>query len=95
MTIAFDSAKFGKDSLPVACHPSDRTLRPQIVSKSSNKKYHDLISMFKKKTGVGGLLNTSFNLHGHPVVNSAQDAYNVFKKTDIDVLLFETHYILK
>ena len=36
--------------------------------------------MFKKKTGVGGLLNTSFNLHGHPVVNSAQDAYNVLKK---------------
>ena len=95
MTIAFDSTKFGKDSLPAACHPSDRTLRPQIVSKSSNKKYHDLISMFKKKTGVGGLLNTSFNLHGHPVVNSAQDAYDVFKKTDIDVLLFETHYILK
>ena len=95
MTIAFDSTAFGRDKLSAACHPSDRTLRPHIVSQSSNKKYHDLISTFKNKTGVGGLLNTSFNLHGHPVVNSSQDAYDVFKKTDIDVLLFETHFIVK
>ncbi len=95
MTIAFESTTFGKDNLSAACHPSDKTLRPQVVSKASNEKYHDLISTFKNKTGVGGLLNTSFNLHGHPVVNSSQDAYDVFKKTDIDVLLFETHYILK
>ena len=95
MTIAFDSTDFGKDKLSAACHPSDRTLRPHIVSKTSNKQYHDLISAFKNKTGVGGLLNTSFNLHGHPVVRSSQDAYDVFKKTDIDLLLFETHYISK
>ncbi|NCW99903.1 MAG: 12-oxophytodienoate reductase, partial [Betaproteobacteria bacterium] len=40
-----------------------------------------LIERFRQRTGTPILLNTSFNLHGHPLVNDEKDAFNVFKKT--------------
>ena len=66
-----------------------------MVTAEMNPEYHDIISRFKEKTGVGGILNTSFNLHGHPVVNSTMDAFEVFKQTDIDILLFEDCLVMK
>ena len=45
-------------------------MRPQFVKKEHNHGYHKLISEFEKITGMGGILNTSFNLHGWPIVNT-------------------------
>jgi predicted NodU family carbamoyl transferase len=42
---------------------------------------------FGKKSGIYGLLNTSLNIHGKPLVNNFRDAINVFKKTDLDALI--------
>ena len=52
------------NKIPAAVHPFDKTCRPQFVSKITNPKYYNLIKEFKKITGLGVLLNTSFNLHG-------------------------------
>ena len=95
MTIAFESTKKGAEYLDAGSHPADETLRPQMVTKNMNPKYHSLIKEFQNKTGVGGILNTSFNLHGSPIVNTASEAYNVFKKTDIDILLFDGKLVSK
>jgi carbamoyltransferase len=95
MSIGFESTPEGKKVLEAATHPADFTLRPQIVSKASNPDYYSLLKAFKMLTGVGGILNTSFNLHGEPIVNTPEDAYRVFKLTDIDALLFEGVLISK
>ena len=95
MTIAFESTSKGAEMLVAGSHPADATIRPQMVSSEMNEDYHSIISHFRQKTDVGGILNTSFNLHGHPIVNTASDAYDVFKKTDIDILLFKNFLISK
>lgn len=73
MTHAFKATEEAKKDLNSAVH-LDGTARPQIVRQSILPHYHAVISAFKKITGVGGVLNTSFNRHGLPVVNSPQDA---------------------
>lgn len=73
MTMAFDTTKFGKKAIAAAIH-IDGTTRPQIVRKRQNKLYWQVISEFEKKTGVPAVLNTSFNRHGLPIVNSPKDA---------------------
>ena len=95
MTVGFESTHDGSKDLQAAMHPADKTLRPQMVTKEMNPEYHRLLTSFYNLTGVGGVLNTSFNLHGFPIVNSANNAYNVFKKSGIDILAFDKFLISK
>ena len=50
-----------------------------MLKKKDNKDYYDLILKFKKITKVGALLNTSFNLHGDAIVETASSISNFFK----------------
>ncbi|MCX5829754.1 MAG: carbamoyl transferase [Deltaproteobacteria bacterium] len=95
MTVGFESTEAGQEMLAAALHPADKTLRPQILSRDANPEYHSLIQAFHEKTGAGGVLNTSFNLHGEPIVSTATDAYRVFNITDIDALLLDGKLITK
>jgi carbamoyltransferase len=87
MAVAFDSTDLAKDHLREAIHPYDYTVRPQILTKKQNRKYYELIEEFEAITGIGALLNTSFNLHGEPVVCSPQDAIHTFLNSKLDMLL--------
>jgi carbamoyltransferase len=73
----------------------DGTCRPQIVPKEMQTRYAELIRYYKQKTGSGILLNTSFNLHGEPLVCSPLDALNTFSRTDIHHLFIEDYWITK
>lgn len=95
MTIGFDSTDAARTELPAALHPSDKTLRAQILEFGDNPGYHDLISAFKRQTGVGAVLNTSFNLHGEPIVCSPDDALHVLDVSDIDMIVIEDIVIRK
>lgn len=95
MTVAFDTTARGAKDLVAATHAADRTARPQIVDNATNPGYAAILRSFEAATGVGGLLNTSFNLHGEPIVSTAADAYRVFELTDIDDLLLEDTLISK
>ncbi len=95
MTNCLETNKIGKKKFKAAIHPYDETCRPQIVYKDINKDYYNLINCFGKMTGTYGLLNTSFNIHGKPIVNSAKDAFEVFKKTNLDGLILPNCLILK
>ncbi len=68
MIVAFDSTELAQQHLKAAMHQADKTLRPQIVYRSQNPDYWRLIKYFKEITGIGGVLNTSLNLHGYPLV---------------------------
>lgn len=83
MIITFDSTEDGKDKLKAAMHQYDHTIRPQIVYKHWNPSYYELIKEFKKLTGIGAVLNTSFNLHGSPVVYTPEDALHVFENSGL------------
>lgn len=65
----------------------DFSARIQSVSKKNNLKFWSLINEFKKKSGYGVLLNTSFNVKGEPIVNSPEDAYKCFLNTEMDFLI--------
>lgn len=85
MVEAFDSTPEGAEVLVGGSHPFDRTIRPQLVNEM-NPGYRDIIRAFKKRTGVGGILNTSFNLHGSPVVGTPEIALDTFKRSELDAV---------
>lgn len=95
MILGFDTTKKGKDDLAAAVHPYDFTCRPQIVKKEVNPDYYKLIKLFRSLTGVGAVLNTSFNLHGEPIVCTPQDALNTFQRCGMEYLALGNYLIWK
>ena len=86
MIMTFDTKKEAHTRLAGGIHPYDRTVRPQMVKKEHNLGYHYLISEFKKLTGSGGVLNTSLNLHGYPLVHTPQDAFYLMDNSSLKYL---------
>ena len=95
MTIAFDSTELARKDLVAAMHPADYTIRPQFVDKQSNPGYYDLIKKFEGLTGIGGLLNTSMNLHGEPIVTNSSDAIHTLINSELDVLVINKTAIIR
>lgn len=93
MTIAFETKPPAWEDLKAGLHQYDLSARPQLVTKEANKEYYELLSEFCKLTGVGGVLNTSFNVHGEPIVQTPSDAFDVFERTDLDMLLLDGYLI--
>jgi carbamoyltransferase len=83
MMLAMPTRAEARDRLVAAIHPQDGTARPQILERSWNPEYYAVISEFERRTGVGAVLNTSFNLHGEPVVCSALDAVDTFERSGL------------
>lgn len=92
--MAFNGTK-KVDSIPASIHPKDKSVRPQIVRLNENKSFYKLIKEFKKITGCGVVLNTSFNLHGLPLVSNLNDALFVLENSKLKYLVTEKHIILK
>ncbi|NVO03211.1 MAG: hypothetical protein HXX09_10980 [Bacteroidetes bacterium] len=80
--------------LPAALH-IDNTGRVQTINKNFDSRVYNLICEFKKITGVGGLLNTSFNLRGEPIVRTIEQAYDDFIKSGMDVLVMNDYVFQK
>ena len=78
-----------RSQIPAVTHV-DYSARIQTVHKETNPKYHNLITEFKKKTGCGVLVNTSFNVRGEPIVNTPENAFKCFMGTELDTLVIET-----
>jgi len=95
MTIAFDSTPLSRRDLRAAIHPADFTVRPQLVSAETNADYHALIKAFEKLTGVGALLNTSLNLHGLPIVCTAEEAVDTLLQSGLDGMILPGTLLLK
>lgn len=65
----------------------DGTARVQTVSKTENPRFYSLLTHVKAKTGMGMVVNTSFNVKDEPIVCSPYDAVRCFLLTDMDVLV--------
>jgi carbamoyltransferase len=69
--------------------------RIQTVHKETNAAFHDLLSEFKRQTGIAVLINTSFNVRGEPIVSTPEDAYQCFMRTEMDVLVINNSIFMK
>jgi carbamoyltransferase len=94
MTFTIDAPSELKSGLPEAVH-FDGTSRVQIVNPVSNPKFATLLSESKKLTGFAGVINTSFNLAGEPIVDSPQDALRTFFSSGLDSLFMENVVVRK
>ncbi len=95
MITAFDSTVEGRDKFRAAIHQRDKTLRAQILRREHNPEYYDLIEQFAAITGIGGVLNTSFNLHGYPLVSSLEQALFTIEGCYLDYLQIEDFLLEK
>lgn len=82
-----------REKLPAVTHV-DGTGRLQSVDPQSNPVYYKLISALKKRTGIGMVLNTSFN-ENEPVVDTPDQAVDCFLRTDMDVLCVGNYVMQK
>jgi carbamoyltransferase len=73
----------------------DGTARAQTVSKQQDSLYWELIDQFRMITGIPVLLNTSFNIRGEPIVNSAEEAVRCFLRTGLDALVLGPFLVTK
>ena len=81
-----DKLNVKRSEIPAVTHV-DYSARVQTVDGDNNKKYYDLISKFKEKTGCPVIVNTSFNVRGEPIVNTPTDSFNCFMGTGLDYLV--------
>jgi carbamoyltransferase len=91
MTISFPVKT---DIIPGITHV-DNTCRIQTVSENDGYLF-ELLTEFKKLTGYGIILNTSFNLAGDPLVETPEDAFRTLYNSKLDYLWFqETNQLFK
>lgn len=83
-----------RSDIPAITHV-DNSARLQSVNEDQNKRVHDILKEFEKKSGKGVLINTSFNVRGEPIVCTPEDAYRCFMRTEMDVLVLGDFYLIK
>jgi carbamoyltransferase len=81
--------------IPAVLHPADGTARPQLVERARTPTFHALLKAFEAETGVPVLLNTSFNDHGEPIVNTPTEAIKDFYGTGLDALVLGDRVLTK
>ncbi|MGN6420674.1 MAG: carbamoyltransferase family protein [Pseudobacter sp.] len=77
---------FLRSDIPAITH-IDYSARIQTVHEETNPRFYKLLQAFKKKTGYSVMVNTSFNVRGEPIVNTPEDSYRCFMRTDMDYLV--------
>lgn len=92
MTIALQATDWFQRKCPAVVHV-DGTARPQIVDRDANLFLHELIGSYRDRTGLPALVNTSFNLHGEPIVCNENDALRTFFVAGLDYLFLDKYLI--
>ena len=95
MTVALETKDTYYEAFKAATHQYDRTIRPQILRKNQNEWYYNLLMEIKNLTGHPILLNTSLNLHGFPIVSTAEQALNVLRKSNLKYMIIGDSFLIK
>jgi len=69
-----------------ACVHVDGTARPQLLRQDDNPGYHRILSRYHQHTGIPTLINTSFNVHDEPIVESPEDAVRAMRHSGLRYL---------
>ena len=89
-----DKLHVARSDIPAVTHV-DYSARIQTVNQLDHPEYHRMITEFKRRTGFGVIINTSFNVRGEPIVCTPEDAYRCFMRTEMDVLVLENLLLFK
>lgn len=89
-----DKLNVPRSEIPAVTHV-DYSARLQTVHPETNPRFYNLLDAFEQKTGCPVLVNTSFNVRGEPIVNTPEDAYRCFMRTEMDFLVLENFLIDK
>ena len=92
MTTTYSVRHSWRSRIPAVVHV-DGTARPQIVTKKSTPRIHSIISEYQRLSGLGVVINTSFNVHEEPIVESPKDALRSLEQNAVDVLAIG-HYLV-
>lgn len=84
--------KLPRSDIPAVTHV-DYSARLQTIDAKRNPFVYGVISRFKQRTGCSVIVNTSFNVRGEPIVNTAEDAYRCFMATEIDCLVVGNRFL--
>jgi len=95
MTVTFKTTEAGQRVLAAALHPADKTVRAQTLAADENPELHRFLMTYRGLTGFSGMMNTSFNLHGFPIVMTGEDAADVFESSGLDGLWLDGLLALK
>jgi len=80
--------------IPSAVH-IDNTSRVQTLKKDDNEEFHELIEEFYKITGVPIVMNTSLNVKGQPIVETPEEAMELFEQSNVDILVINDKMYFK
>ena len=86
MTITCDVKPEWVARIPAVVHVDD-TARPQIIRRRDNALYYDILDSFKAQSGLPVLVNTSFNVHEEPIVNTPEEAAQALVDNRIDYIV--------
>jgi carbamoyltransferase len=92
MTVCFNCTPEMNKLFPAVVHV-DGTARAQLVRQASNPGFHAILTELKALTGAGVVLNTSFNMHEEPIVESPQDALSAFDRAGLDYLALGPYWV--
>jgi carbamoyltransferase len=65
----------------------DGSARPQTITRDANPLYYDVVSAFGRETGIPVLVNTSFNVHEEPIVNTPSECAKALVDGRIDFVV--------
>jgi carbamoyltransferase len=92
MTVTFHCTPWMRKHMSGVVH-LDGTARPQLVRREVNPGYYRIIEEFERRTGLPGIINTSFNMHEEPIVCTADDCVRAFLEGNLDYLALGRHLI--
>ena len=92
MTMCYDCTPLLAEKCPAVVHV-DNTARPQVVFRDNNPRYYDAIRAYVERTGNPAIINTSFNHHEEPIVNSPDDAIRSLLNRNVDSLIIGSYLV--
>jgi carbamoyltransferase len=95
MTILYNTRPYYQNKIPVVIHPIDKTARIQIVTEESNYNFYNILKAYKSQTGLGLLVNTSFNIHDEPIVERPREAFIHLKNGIVDYIATDNYLYKK
>lgn len=94
MMLAETMTERWRRALPAVVHV-DGSTRFHTVSRGGNPLFSQLLLAFEDATGVPGLLNTSYNLRGAPIAETAADCLRVFSDSPVAHLFLGRFHLSK
>jgi carbamoyltransferase len=91
MTLCYSTKNEWINKIPSVLQKTDKTARPHVVTKESNKKYYELIEHYRNISGIPLVLNTSFNKHNEPIIDNPKQAFDCLQNGIIDELVMEDY----